>query len=62
MVMNYLARSHKDHDCYVRVSLSGACMPLMGSLGPMTFLCVHGELVGQSILQTMMFHAKGGAF
>ena len=25
-------------------------------------LCVHGELVGQSILQTMMLHAKGKAF
>ena len=25
-------------------------------------LCVHGELVGQSILHTMMLHAKGVAF
>ena len=42
MVISCVTRSHQDYDCDVRVSLSSACMPLMGSLGPMTFfVCTH---------------------
>ena len=40
MVISCVARSHQDHDCDVRASLSGACMPLLESLGCMSF-CVY---------------------
>ena len=42
IVISCVARSHQDHDCDVHVSFSDACMPLMGSLGPMTF-CAYME-------------------
>ena len=60
----HVAMSYQDHDCDVRVSLSSVCSVHAIDRVSWTYgiLCVLGELVGQSILQTMMFHAKGEAF